>query len=267
MRTSEGVVLVYFVYLLVAAWFRPLPPARRWRVAIAAVCACGIVGVTAAVGPMWFRDWMPLAYVLAGYRLSGLFFVTPALEFEAHLAAADRRLFAGLDLPRRLEQAPRLVLEYLEAVYFATPAFLPAGLVVVLWAGRPDLVEWYWTTVLLAEFGAFAVLPWVPTRPPWMIEPVGAIDRRHLSVRRFSRRVSGPLVIGWNTFPSGHASGALAISIAVFAASPAAGVVGLMLTLSVVVASVVGRYHYGPDAAAGLALGGLAALVAELLVR
>jgi undecaprenyl-diphosphatase len=55
-----------------------------------------------------------------------------------------------------------------------------------------------------------------------------------------------------NTFPSGHAAGALATALAVAAVSPAAGWAFGALALGIVAASIVGRYHYMADSIAGL---------------
>lgn len=214
-------------------------------------------------GPV--RDWLPLFYVLIGYWTSGLFFVAPMLSIEARLAAADRRLFSALSLQQQLERAPRILLEYLEAMYFATPMFLVAGLVILLASGRADLVDRYWTIVILAEFGAFGVLPWVQTRAPWELEPPGVMDRRVLTWREINGRVTRPFTIRVNTFPSGHASATLAVAIAVIAAAPVPGLILLLLALSVAVASFVGRYHYGADVLAGLALAVLASALGTSL--
>jgi membrane-associated phospholipid phosphatase len=91
------------------------------------------------------------------------------------------------------------------------------------------------------------------------------MDRRVLTWREINRRVTRPFTIRVNTFPSGHASATLAVAIAVIAAAPVPGLILLLLALSVAVASVVGRYHYGADVLAGLALAVLASALGTSL--
>lgn len=261
MRAFEIATVVYFVYLLVLAWTFRLPPRARWRVTASALLVGALISTLLIVdspSARLLRDWLPLLYVLLGYWSSGIFFIAPMHDFEMRLASIDRRVLSAPQLPRRLERAPRALLEYLEATYFATPVFLPAGLTALLITGRPDLVDRYWTTVILAEFGAFGMLPWVQTRPPWELEPPGTMDRRRLTWREINRQVTRPFTIRVNTFPSGHASGTLAVALAVIPAAPVAGAVLLVLALSVSVASVVGRYHYSADVLAGIGVAVLA---------
>jgi membrane-associated phospholipid phosphatase len=266
MRTFEWATAAYFAYLLVLAWIRPLPANRRWQITGASAALLALLWAGSASGRLaLLRDWLPLLYVLIGYWLSGRFFTRPMERIEERLAAADRRLFAALDLPARLDRAPRVVLEFLEAMYFAAPAFLLAGFLIVIGGQHAHLVDRYWTIVLLSEFGAFAVLPWVQTRPPWAVDPPGVIDRRAPKWRRINRRMTIPLQIRVNTFPSGHASGTLAVAFVLLEAAPPAGLVFLALALSVCVASVTGRYHYAVDVIAGAATAMLAATVGRLI--
>lgn len=266
MRTFESITAAYFAYLVVLAWLRQLPARRRWQITVSSAALLALLAAVSAserLAPL--RDWLPLLYVLIGYWLSGRFFTRPMERVERLLLSADRRLFAAVDLPAHLERAPRMVLEYLEAMYFAAPAFLLAGYLILIGTQHAHLVDRYWTIVVLAEFGAFAVLPWVQTRTPWALEPPGAMDRRRLRWREINRRVSLPLQIRVNTFPSGHASGTLAVAIATITTAPAAGLILLGLALSVCVASVVGRYHYSADVVAGAGLAVLAAAGGAIL--
>lgn len=269
-RTFEWVAVIYFVYLLALAWTRRLPATRRWQVTSLAVLVlfilAGVVRWTPATVP-GLRDWLPLLYVLIGYRASGLFFNAPMLGFEARLASIDQRLFSTLRLAHWQARTPRAFLEYLEAAYFATPAFLPAGLAMLLMAGRGDVVDRYWTTVMVAEFGAFAVLPWVQTRSPRELEPDGMMDRRAVMWHIINQRLTLPLMIGVNTFPSGHASGSLAVALVVIAVAPAAGSLLLLLALSVAVAAVAGRYHYAADVVLGIVLAVCATVVGVVVSR
>jgi membrane-associated phospholipid phosphatase len=104
------------------------------------------------------------------------------------------------------------------------------------------------------EFICFGMLPWIQTRPPWVLEPPGAIDARHLTMRAANRFFVRRALMPVNTFPSGHAATALAVALATFPIAPPAGALFLVLAMSIAVGSVIGRYHYALDAAAGIAL-------------
>jgi len=118
--------------------------------------------------------------------------------------------------------------------------------------GRSSLANRYWTMVIGAEFGAFAPLSLIQTRPPWALErPPGPADR---AMRRFALRMVEQFTIRANTFPSGHVAGSLAVALAVIGAMPWAGAILLGLALSISLACIVGRYHYVADVLAGAVL-------------
>ena len=121
----------------------------------------------------------------------------------------------------------------------------------------------FWTLVLLGEFGSFAMLPWIQTRPPRAIEPPGAIDRRGLFMRRMNALQVNTVSIGVNTFPSGHVAGSLATALAVSETMPVLAPWLIAIAVAIAVAAVLGRYHYVIDAVAGAAL----TLVAWIAVR
>jgi membrane-associated phospholipid phosphatase len=269
-RTPEWVVIAYLIYLFLLAWTRPLGTSRR----LAITSACLTVGLLVLLLPSLtalllpaLRSWLPLGYVFAGYKLSALFFVEPMTGFEERLAEVDRRLFAALGVGRRVERAPRILLEVLEAAYFSAPALLVSGALVLLARHRSDLVDRYWALVMLAEFGAFGMLPWIQTRAPWELEPPGPMDRRGLAARWLNHRVGRPLMIRVNTFPSGHASGTLAVAIGVMRAAPGAGAMFLLCSFAVMVAAVLGRYHYAIDIVAGIVVAIAAALMVGVVSR
>jgi membrane-associated phospholipid phosphatase len=135
--------------------------------------------------------------------------------------------------------------------------------VILALTGHRAAADRFWTLVLLGEFGSFAMLPWIQTRPPRVIEPPGAIDRRPLLMRRMNRLQVNSVSIGVNTFPSGHVAGALATAIAVSEVLPAFAPWLLAVVAAIAIAAVLGRYHYFVDAVAGTSL----TLLAWALVR
>ena len=150
------------------------------------------------------------------------------------------------------ERAPRPVIELLELAYLCCYPMVPIGFACLYVAGLREESDRFWTAVLLAVFGCYGVLPWLPTRPPRAIE--GAPMRSSGLVRRVNLRVLGLASIQLNTFPSGHAAASLATALAVGARLPLVGLPLGLLALAIAIGSVVGRYHYAADALAGAAL-------------
>jgi membrane-associated phospholipid phosphatase len=200
------------------------------------------------------RDWLPALYLLAGYWLSGWYFVAPMRGVEARFMGLDWRVLGRDGGSALVERLPRVVLELFELAYVTCFLFVPGGLVILSLAGHRESADRFWTLVLVGEFGSFAVLPWIQTRPPRLLEPPGAIDRRPLLLRRLNRLQVDTTSIGVNTFPSGHVAGSLAAAIAVSEAVPTLAPWLLAIVAAIAIAAVVGRYHYVVDAVAGTAL-------------
>ena len=250
MRSSEWVSFVYFAALTAIAWVRPLPAVRRVQITAISLFSCiGLVAI-ARVGTPWVRDWTPPLVILAGYFLSGRFFVQPSSSFERWLIGWDRRLLG--DPSTRFARWPRVLLAYLEIVYMGCLVLVPAGFAVLAWSGRASLADSYWTLVIAAEFGSFAPLSVIQTRPPWMVERKAMLPDQ--SIHRAATLMVEHLTIRANTFPSGHVAGSLAVALAVIRVLPGAGLVFLALAASIAVACVVGRYHYVIDVVAGVGL-------------
>ena len=253
MRVSEWVAAAYFGYLWIAAMaMRPWPRRRQSAAASLAAMACVFLPRFLPVTPLTLvaRDWLPALYLVAGYWLSGWYFVGPMKGIEARFLGLDWRVI-GRDVSARLESVPRVVLEVLELAYVTCFLFVPGGLVILALTGHRDAADRFWTLVLLGEFGSFAMLPWIQTRPPRLIEGPGELDRRPLFMRRMNSLQVTTLSIGVNTFPSGHVAGALATAIAVSEVIPALAPWLLAAVMTITAAAVLGRYHYFIDAVAG----------------
>jgi membrane-associated phospholipid phosphatase len=249
-RFSEGLAAGYFVLMAVAAWVRPLPASRRAQATIVGVVmSAAIWRLPVAVSPA-ARDWAPAIEILVGYWVSGRFFVGSSTAFEGWLMGWDRRLLG--DPATRFATWPRLLLAYLEVVYLGCFLLIPAGFAALVWAGRGAMADHYWTMVIAAEFGAFAPLALIQTRPPWALERPSA--QRERAIHQLASGLVSTFTIRANTFPSGHVAGSLAVAMAVGLAMPWAGAIFLAFAASISVACVVGRYHYTVDVIAGAAL-------------
>ena len=250
MRSSELLPLAYFTACAALSWLRPLPVARRIQVTVLSAATAAAIFAVAQQASAAVRDWAPGASILVGYYVSGRFFVTPSLAVERWLMSWDRRLLG--DPSTRFARWPRAVLAYLDVVYMGCFLLVPAGFAILAARGRSDLADHYWTIVTAAEFGAFAPLAVIQTRPPWLVERKPLLADR--AVHRAASRMVEHLTIRANTFPSGHVAGSLAVAFALIDTMPVTGVALLMLAASISVATVVGRYHYVIDAIAGAAL-------------
>ncbi len=249
MRHSETLSLVYFGILIVAAWTRPVPRARRLWLTGGAAAVSALIAAGAQAPPL-LRDWAPLLYILAGYYLPVLLFVRPMRRVEAWLLAWDQRLLG--DPTTRFSTWPVWLVGYLDIVYTLTFMLVPAGFLTLVLASRGDRADHYWTILAGAEFGSFVFLPFLQTRPPWALEPEPVIA--DLPLHRASAAFVRHGTIGANTLPSGHTAGSLAIALVLLGAVPWAGALFLLLALSIAVACIVGRYHYVVDVVSGALL-------------
>jgi membrane-associated phospholipid phosphatase len=250
MRHAEWIAAAYFLYLAGTSWV--VRVSLRTRFALLAVAAVALVLIRSRAGGALpaLRDWLPIVYILAGYYASAALYVEPSPALEAWLLGWDRRLVG--DPPSRFRGWSPPILAYLDIVYTFCFVLVPAGCVLLIVAGRADLVDRYWTVVAGAEFGSFAPLAFIQTRPPWVVERKPMLPDR--AVHRMASRMVRYVTIRVNTFPSGHVAASLAVALAVIGPLPIAGTLLLVLAVSIAVACVVGRYHYIVDAVAGAAL-------------
>ncbi len=253
-----GWIVAAYALVLAAAALATLHAPRNRRVA-AAAAVYGSLGAALATLPWAIVQLVaPAAFLLGGYWLSGPFFRDPQPVLERRLLGVDARVLAGLS--DRLERAPRLVVELLEAVYAADYLVVGGG-ALLLWPLGIDALTRYWTIVLGAELTCYAALPWIRTRPPRALEPPGPLDRRPVVWRQVNLAILDRASVQANTLPSGHVAGAVAAAGAVMSVWPAAGAAMMMVAVLIAVAAVTGRYHYVVDVISGAAVGALAALV------
>lgn len=261
--TWPSIALLYFAGLAALAWARPRFAAAR-PAATAAVVAAALIGWAAGsdvwpAGPWWMQAVLPVPVLLLGYVVSGRFYLAPMPRAEAWLEAVDRRLLVDTGVLAAYRRAGVQWRAPLELAYLLVHPMIPAGALVVARAGAPADVDRFWSVVLLAGLGSYAVLPWIQTRPPRRLEPdepdAGPLRWLNLVILR---RAS----TGVNTVPSGHTACAVAVWLAVAAAVPAAAPAFLALALGISVAAVLGRYHFTVDVLLGIAVAVLVSRVA-----
>jgi hypothetical protein len=223
---------------------------RRATPVVAALFFAGASAAASTVHAFAAQVWVPGAVALAGYWLSGLFIGPPQPWLEARLLDSDRRLFEWLRLNQRLRTAPSWLLESLEFCYSTVYLVVMAGAVAVAVVDR-QAVGSYWAIVLPAEFICYLALPFLRSRPPRSLEPVGVIASRAPRMRRLNDAIVGGGSIQVNTIPSGHVAGALAAGLAVLPWSASVGAILIVIALLIGVAATVGRYHYAIDCLLG----------------
>jgi membrane-associated phospholipid phosphatase len=248
--TSERIAIAYFGYLAIVCWLRPVSIGRR--VVLAAIAAFEIAAIVwiADGGILYLRQWAPVATILIGYYASGLLFVAPSPAVEAWLMAWDRRLLG--DPATRFARWPRPILAALEIAYMGCFVLIGGGLIILLFNGHAAAADRYWTLVVGAEFGSFAPLAFIQTRPPWAVERKPVLADR--AIHDLATQMVEVFTIRANTFPSGHVAGSLAVAIAVAGAMPIVGALLIAVAVIIGVATVVGRYHYVLDGLAGMLL-------------
>jgi membrane-associated phospholipid phosphatase len=260
-RVSEWLSIAYGVYVATVAAARPDARARFvawWCSALMIVLPLAIAAYPTLLLVHVLRDWAPALYVLASYYGSGALFVAPSVRFEAWLRRADRWLLQG----RQPDGLPSWLSVAVEVLYTGTFLMIPLGFAILTAGGFTGAADRYWTTVSAAEYAAFGVLPWLPSRPPWVVDNM---DRgQAVGVRRVGlewvRRTSHHA----NTFPSGHTAGSLAVALAVWPFVPAAGAALLAAAIGIALGCVSGRYHYAVDVVAGVAVAGAVSLVVAI---
>ena len=256
----QAVALGYVSYLAVASLTRRDFARARPALLVTAAVAWGAFVLLGSLplSPV-LSVIVPSIVLLAGYWLSGLLFVRPDVPLERWLHAVDDRVLIRSGVLERYRQSPGAVQTFFEISYLLVYLAVPAGATTVIVSGHLEHLVRFWTIVLIAEFACYGMLPWLQTRPPRALEPVGT---RIAGVRRLNLRLVNQASIQVNTLPSGHAAGAFATALAVLSISPTAGAAFLLLAISISIATVVGRYHYVVDTV----LGALVALAVWVMV-
>jgi hypothetical protein len=251
----------YGFLLFAAALIQPI---RRRAVAVAgtAAYACVALGAgSAAPGTLWVTLLVPGGLLLTGYWLSGFFFRDPQPGLESWLMAVDRAVGAE----RWLRRLPRVLQELLELAYALDYVVIGGGAIYAATVGS-DVVSAYWSLVLAAELASFALLPWLRSRPPRVIELLGVLPgndsrrgdtanpARELIMRRLNVAILDSASVQANTLPSGHVSGAVAAALAVATFDPGTGLLLMGMAVLIAVAAIAGRYHYVVDCVSGAAV-------------
>ncbi len=267
-RTAEWINLLFFC--LVGGIALVVPLQRTRRVAILLIGGFGVALVLAAqflgrfLSPLAasvVRDWLPAPMILLAYHQGGCFFSHPMERLQSGLQEFDRRLFAFLERSLGMSEVPGLVRAYFEIAYFFCYPLVPMGVGVLYVTHMRGHADEYWAIVLPPAYLCYAMIPFLPTLPPW------ALDRGRTAggVRAANFFILRHLSIKANTFPSAHVAASIAAALALLQFVPFAGFIFLWIAISIAISTVTGRYHYALDAVAGAALAAATFAVTRLL--
>lgn len=249
----------YGVYLAALAWAVPRFGGARLPATVmaAAMAALWQWPAWADWTGVWGLVWqivIPGLALLATYRVSGAFFVAPNHTLERRLLDLDEAALGRTGVLDAYRGAPVLVREAFELLYLLVYVMVPFGAAALILGGRADALDRFWAVIFAAELACYAMLPWIQTRPPRVLEPRDGAHAVQGPLRRLNLVVLGRGSIRVNTIPSGHAAGAAAIALAVGSALPPVGTACLALAVGITLATVLGRYHYLADAVLGMAV-------------
>lgn len=256
MRPGELLAFGYFLAVVVAA----LALASRrphWRQSLAWAGAGALIAATAPLAPLIrvrdvavdLRDWWLLAALPLAYWAPAPLVGAPREGLERWLRSVDARL--------GIAPHTRAAGHLLELAYLLVYPMVPAGLAAILATGDPVARSAFWPAILIAVLPCYGLLPLLPTRPPRALllpasltAPAARAGARHLNVTFLS--IFG---VGWNTLPSGHAAGAVAVAVLVWRSGSPLAPLAALVALGIALGTVRGRYHYAVDTVLGVLLG------------
>jgi membrane-associated phospholipid phosphatase len=247
----ERLAIVYFALFGVGALLSLPGRPRSSRAVLCALGAFVSVMAIARMSPAWIRLWLPHVYLVVGYWLPALLvghFSAPA--FETWLMQTDARF------RRHIPPMPAWAVHLAELSYLMCYPALPAAFAVVWMFGTVVDAERFWIAVLTAGFLCYGTLPWLPSRPPRLLD-----DEAPRALAALNTAVLARVSHQLNTFPSGHVAVSVAAAASALTVWWPAGVAFGIVTVGIAVGAVIGRYHYVMDVLLGVVVGILAVLL------
>lgn len=259
MRPGDSITLAALLFLVVVGWLRPISGPRRRQ-----IIGLGVLGgVLIAAAQLWSRydpasgravgDWLPCLLMLIVYWQAGRFAGPSNEKLQSWLLEFDRRRLGTLLDGWAHKWNSTWIGSYFELAYLLCYALIPFGVGVLYWANRRGAINQYWEVVLPASYLCYVLVPFTQTLPPRLLPCAGAAlpKQKIRSVNLFILRHAS---IQLNTFPSAHVASTVGASLVLMRYAPAAGIVSLVVALSIATGAVVGRYHYALDVILGTML-------------
>lgn len=256
-------IILCLVLFTTLAGLSPLVCSRRLQ-----AMALGIAGIGLALGPRCIqgyqdspfisilRDWLPAPLMLMVYWQTGRFFTKPNERLQRSLERLDSRVLGAMLSWLGNPGRHNWISSYLELAYLLCYPLVPLGVGVLYITGKRGNIDYYWTVVLIPACLCYAMTALIHTLPPRaLVVPPESLPRSG-RIRALNLWVLRHASIQVNTFPSAHVAATMAASLALFCLVPLAGIVFLLVSLSIAAGSVVGRYHYFADALIAAILAG-----------
>ena len=294
-RIPEWLCLGFFAYATAASFIFSLSLRQRLTVVGLNLVASGVVLLLTKFGTedrspflAIVRDWIPCVLILVAYRESGLFVTPdPSHRLDLLFIRLDDILLKNSWVRGLLTITSPWLQRYLEFAYFLCYPSVPLGIGALYLARRvaPGFtptctvlkgggierryklaIEQFWTTVLLAVLTCYVLFPFFPLTPPRELFHDLPGPQVAPLLRGMNHWILGRYAVGASLFPSGHVAAVTAMALAIRAYLPRAGILFMVLAVSIALATVYGRYHYAADALAG-GLVGITAFVISRALR
>jgi membrane-associated phospholipid phosphatase len=263
-RSSEWVMIAYFLYAAVISAVLPVPTAvTSFTIGLNLTLVGGFVTLAYAsrLRPeaamlSIVRDWFPLSVLVLAYREMGWF--APAhhsFELEQGWVVWDRLLLNGWGAQGAIESLGPLLPGLLELCYSLVYTIGPFSMAALYFWGRRERADAFLFRFLLGTVFSYALFPYFPSEPPRAVFPGENFPTYDTIFRQFNWWLLGNQGIHTSVFPSAHVSSAYAGAFAMFRVMPERRWAGWALTVlatGIFCATIYGRYHYAVDAVAGL---------------
>jgi membrane-associated phospholipid phosphatase len=260
MRPGNAVSLSAFLFFIVAGWLRRLAPKQRCRLASLGLLGAFLILMTQFLSK-WFPvaaraigDWLPSILLLLVYWQAGRFINTPNEGLQAWLERFDRRRLGAVLRGWNSHVNTNWIGSYFELAYLFCYVLIPLGIGILYLANLRIAIDTYWATVLPATYICYGVIPFAQTLPPRLRHGNEGLPCGKQKIRTMNLFILRHGSIQLNTFPSAHVASTVGASLVLIHLLPVAGLVFLVISASIAVGAVVGRYHYALDVIFGAAL-------------
>jgi hypothetical protein len=118
---------------------------------------------------------------------------------------------------------------------------------VLYWTHHRQFSDSYWTVLLPSTYLCYVLIPFAQTLPPRLTatEPPPTLSSG--AVRKLNLWILRHWSIQLNTFPSAHVASTMAASLVLLRADIPLGLLFLLISLSIGVGAILGRYHFAAD--------------------
>lgn len=268
MRPGTTVTLAALLFFVAVGWLRRICPQQQRQIIGLALLGTALIAITESLSKRSAEavgDWLPCLLLLIVYWQAGRFVRTINTKLQAWLADFDR-IRLGTILDRwACTWNTTWIGTYFELAYLFCYAMIPLGVGVLYRAKLRSAIDVYWATVLPASYLCYMLVPFAQTLPPRLCPSVESVRHAKQKIRSINLFILRNASIHLNTFPSAHVASTVGASLVLMRFVPEVGIVFLLISLSIAVGAVLGRYHYALDVIFGVMLSvGVAACVGGL---